>query len=441
MLTVHGSLSFQNKMTPTPAEVRHRTTQHDDLVSDIDHHERDDRKLVGIDGKWYDVTDFISQHPGGPILEHFIGQDATAIFHANGHKDIVLKHRKSVGTYQVPVRHPADAEFKKLVEEHKKKGYYTTEFSYYVYKAIFTFSLMASFFICVCCFESWWMHHLGAVMLTFFWQQSALVMHDFMHTQVFRNRLKDRFFGVLFGTSCFGISAHWWRDEHRLHHGLTNTVDAVKRWADPQMWEMSWAQNTKLFPLFKSRLHYFLIKIQHITFVPVVVIIGRYEIMLDSFRLERRWYEWIGWAIHWTWMITLLSHLPTWGEVASFYFVAATFEGWLHFQLILSHYCKMFATIDEFHGSSWYVVQILTNLNIKNPWWQDWYYGGLNFHIEHHLFPTMCRKALRSASADVMRICKKYDIDYDYCYFHQALVKTLKHLKVAGSHYELNFAR
>jgi len=32
------------------------------------------RKLVGVDGKWYDVTDFISRHPGGPIIEEFIGR-------------------------------------------------------------------------------------------------------------------------------------------------------------------------------------------------------------------------------------------------------------------------------------------------------------------------------------------------------------------------------
>lgn len=32
------------------------------------------RKLVGVDGAWYDVTDFIPRHPGGPIIEEFIGR-------------------------------------------------------------------------------------------------------------------------------------------------------------------------------------------------------------------------------------------------------------------------------------------------------------------------------------------------------------------------------
>lgn len=422
-------------MPPLPSDLHLRHAHKDYLTENLPEHLQD-RKLVGIDGLWYDVTDFIHKHPGGPVLEHFIGQDATAIFHAQGHKD-VLKHRKPVGTYTVPVRHPADDDFEKLVKEFHEKGYFTTDFSYYVKKSIFIFCLLACVFCFVIKFESFWMHMLGAVFLTFVWQQSALVMHDFMHSQVFRKHSIDRVFGVFFGTTVFGISAHWWRDEHILHHGLCNTVDVSKNWADPQMWELSWAQNTKLFPLFKQKMDYYMIKIQQFTFVPVVVLIGRYEIIWDSFRKEKRPIEWVGIFFHVVWLSYLLSHLPNWGEVALFYVIAATYEGWLHFQLILSHYCKLFCTIEEYHSTSWYVVQTLSNLNIKNPWYWDWYYGGLNYHIEHHLFPTMSRKYLRTASDRVREVCKKHDIEYDYCTIVEALVKTLKHLKDVGSKFKL----
>lgn len=406
------------------------------------------RKLIGIDGCWYDVTDFIHLHPGGPVIEHFIGKDATDVFHAYGHSG-VLKHRKPVGTYSVEERHPADADFVALKNYFEQRGFFKTDYSYYVKKALVVLGLFATVWLLVTQSSQWYMHYLGGLVLAFFWQQCGFIMHDFMHTQVLRDRARDSYGGLLFGTVCFGISAHWWQDEHIFHHAMTNVVDSKKTFADPQMWESAWAQNTKLFPLFKapdqklfsvlkSWLQYYLIKIQHITFVPVVTMVGRFEIVTDSFRRERRPSEWFAWAFHWLWLVPLLSCLPTWKERVIFYCIGAWVEGIFHFQLILSHYCKMHMTAQEFHKSSWFEYQILSNLNLDSPTWLDWYYGGLNFHIEHHLFPTMARKHLREAAGHVRKVCAKHDIPYDQCSFTMALWTTLKHLKTTSQHYTLD---
>ncbi|CAH1800240.1 unnamed protein product [Owenia fusiformis] len=397
------------------------------------------RKLVGVDGFWYDVTDFIDKHPGGPIIGSFIGEDATHVFHAYGHDPKILKHRKPVGTYAMRERHPADKDFDELKKIFEERGYFETDFVWYVKKSLVVFALWMTVWFLVTQFSAWYMHYLGAFVLAFVWQQSGFIMHDFMHSQVFRtNRKKDEAGGTFFGAAMFGISAHWWQDEHIFHHGMTNVVDVANRWVDPQMWEVSWAQNEKLFPLFTTTMHYIFIKIQHITFIPVVTFIGRYEIVTDSFRREKRWQEWVGAAFHWTWMCCLLSYLPTWREVGIFYLIAASVEGIFHFQLILSHYCKAFLNIDEFHRDSWYKFQIDSNMNLNTYWFMDWYYGGLNFHIEHHLFPKMARKYLRHASPLVKEVCAKHDIEYDSQSFVEALVTTLAHLKKAGTHFTLD---
>lgn len=65
-----------------------------------------------------------------------------------------------------------------------------------------------------------------------------------------------------------------------------------------------------LFTYLKQRLQWCLIKVQHITFVPIVTLIGRFEIVTDSFRKEKRWFEWAAWPFHWIWVITMLSYLP-----------------------------------------------------------------------------------------------------------------------------------
>lgn len=428
-----------------PTELRKRDHGDGELIKQVElptikigsPETKSNRKLVGVDGLWYDVTTFLPHHPGGPIMEKFIGEDASQVFHAYGHEK-VLKYRKPVAQYPIPERHPADAEFEDLVKMFKAKGYYKTDWMFYVQKTSVVIMLYALVFYLVIGFEQWYMHYIGAVVLAFFWQQCGFIMHEFMHSQVFRQRFKDRFGGCIFGTTFFGISAHWWQDEHIIHHGMTNVVNVANRFADPQMWESVWAQDPKMYPLFKGLLAYILIKIQHITFIPVVVFIGRYEIVSDSFRRERRWYEWVAWMFHWMWMTFLLSYLPTWREVGIFYFIAASVEGIFHFQLILSHYCKLFLNEDEFHSASWYESMILTNMNIDTYRWLYWYYGGLNFHIEHHLFPKMARKHLGDAAPYVEDVCKRHGIEYDSCSFYEAICKTLVHLKSAGTHYKLD---
>ena len=435
-------------MAPRPTELRERTTGKLAIAGEVDivnsaGDGEDDifkkKKLIGIDGKWYNVTNFIKYHPGGPIIEKFVGQDATAAFRSTGHENHgVLDKWKPVGTYTMPQRHPADAEFEQMIKDMKAEGLYETDYSFYVKKFSFIASLWATVFLCVMAFDAWYMHYLGAVVLAFVWQQSGFVMHEFMHSQVVKKHEKDRYGGVFFGTVIFGISAHWWRDEHIFHHAMTNSIDIANRFVDPQMWESVWAQDPKMFPLFKNSIQWFFIKIQHITFIPFVCLIGRLEIVFDSFIKEKRLLEWIGWSLHWVWITYLLSHLPTWREVAIFYAIAASIEGIFHFQLILSHYCKAYMYVDEYHKTSWYVYQIITNMNLLTPKWQDWYYGGLNYHIEHHLFPTLPRKHLRAIGPRVQAICKKHGIDYDICPFTEALWKTLVSLKEAGSHFSLD---
>ncbi len=41
--------------------------------------------------------------------------------------------------------------------------------------------------------------------------------------------------------------------------------------------------------------------------------------------------------------------------------------------------------------------------------------GGLNFQIEHHLFPTLPRHNLRYAQAGVQALCAKHGLAYENC--------------------------
>ena len=49
--------------------------------------------------------------------------------------------------------------------------------------------------------------------------------------------------------------------------------------------------------------------------------------------------------------------------------------------------------------------QVLTSRNVRGGWFADQLLGGLNYQIEHHLFPSMPRPNLRHARPLVRTFC------------------------------------
>jgi fatty acid desaturase len=54
--------------------------------------------------------------------------------------------------------------------------------------------------------------------------------------------------------------------------------------------------------------------------------------------------------------------------------------------------------------------QVVTSRNIKGSWLTDNLMGGLNYQVEHHLFPSMARPNLRAAHEIVVEYCKERGI-------------------------------
>ena len=54
--------------------------------------------------------------------------------------------------------------------------------------------------------------------------------------------------------------------------------------------------------------------------------------------------------------------------------------------------------------------QVLTSRNIRGSWLKDNLMGGLNYQVEHHLFPSMARPHLRKAHEIVVEYCRKHEV-------------------------------
>ena len=64
--------------------------------------------------------------------------------------------------------------------------------------------------------------------------------------------------------------------------------------------------------------------------------------------------------------------------------------------------------------NSWAVSQLLTTINFspKSKIF-SWYIGGLNFQIEHHLFPNICHIHYKKISEIVRKTAEEYNIPYN----------------------------
>jgi linoleoyl-CoA desaturase len=63
--------------------------------------------------------------------------------------------------------------------------------------------------------------------------------------------------------------------------------------------------------------------------------------------------------------------------------------------------------------NNWAIHQLHTTTNFGNESrWFSWYVGGLNFQIEHHLFPNICHVHYRKISSIVRETTKEFDLPY-----------------------------
>jgi len=185
------------------------------------------------------------------------------------------------------------------------------------------------------------------------------------------------------------FSSHLKQDKILLHH-VQNTYDS-KGFKDPQMKEDIWIQNKKLIPFYGDELIHFLINFQQILFLPVIFLAGRVGIVIDSTVTERKFRPWtkLGNICHVLLHYAVMSQAP---RPLSVYIVASLWQAILSLQLLGNHYAKPWNYITDATEGNFFLWQLLATQDFSCPKWARWFYGGLNFHYSHHLFPTLSRE-------------------------------------------------
>jgi fatty acid desaturase len=76
--------------------------------------------------------------------------------------------------------------------------------------------------------------------------------------------------------------------------------------------------------------------------------------------------------------------------------------------------------------------QVLTSRNVRGGWLTDFALGGLNYQIEHHLFPSMPRPNLRHAQSLVAAFCQQQELPYCETSLVGSYAQALRYLNTVG---------
>jgi len=76
---------------------------------------------------------------------------------------------------------------------------------------------------------------------------------------------------------------------------------------------------------------------------------------------------------------------------------------------------------------------VLTSRNVRGGRLTDFALGGLNYQIEHHLFPSMPRPSLRRCQSVVREFCAEQRLPYSESGMVGSYAEALRHLHQVGA--------
>lgn len=71
----------------------------------------------------------------------------------------------------------------------------------------------------------------------------------------------------------------------------------------------------------------------------------------------------------------------------------------------------------------------------------DWFCGGLQYQVDHHLFPTLPRHNLKKAHELIHSFCKEWNVQYHEADLVDGTIEVLKHLSTVSDQFVIDFVR
>ena len=298
-------------------------------------------------------------------------------------------------------------ELRKIINQ---KGLLNKQPAYYTYKILLNLGFLATGLILLMVIDNIWLQSVNAVFMGFVFTQIGFMGHDSGHRQIFHGARKNDMIGLIVGNLLIGISYGWWYDYHNAHHGNPNQPDL-----DPDI---------KIAPLAfyeeqargKRGLTRFIVKYQGYFYFPLILFEGLSK-RLSSIRYLRkeqsryRMVESVLLLAHYSIYLGLLFSLLGGWQALVFIAINQAIFG-LYMGSVFAPNHKGMPILESDHKLDYLHMQVITARNITAHPITDFIYGGLNYQIEHHLFPSLPRNKLREAQEVIKSFCQKHSISY-----------------------------
>ena len=278
--------------------------------------------------------------------------------------------------------------------------------------------------------DSWWAL-LVAPVLGVLSTQVGFFGHDATHRQISRRERPSRVLGMLAGNLCNGLSYGWWLDKHNAHHAHPNDLDADPDvYAGAVVFDAGQAADRRGVAGWTTR-H------QAGLYVPMLTLealnlhaSGVRAVLRPGLRHRRT--EAALLAVHYAAYVGLLALTLTWLQAIVFVVVhQVVFGVYLGMSFAPGH--KGMPVLDAEQAADPLLRQVLTSRNVRGGRLVTAVLGGLNFQIEHHLFPSMPRPHLRQAQRVVRRFCHERGVGYAEVSLATTYLTVLRHLDEVGA--------
>jgi linoleoyl-CoA desaturase len=249
------------------------------------------------------------------------------------------------------------------------------------------------------------------------------VMHDGAHGSFSKYRWVNSL--AAFSLNILGGNSFMWNMKHNVvHHAYTN-VAGVDDDIDIQPW-MRMTETQKKYRLHRYQHLYFwvLYSVLYLFWIFVLDYQKYFKHKVGGMPLKKMsiadHFVFWGFKLFHAFLFVLLPiYMVGWFDwLVSFiiFTMVAGFVLSMVFQLAHTVEHTAFPVADEFTGKmedEWAVHQIKTTANFAtgNPV-VSWLVGGLNFQIEHHLFPKICHVHYPAISKIIRQACREYGLVY-----------------------------
>ena len=255
-----------------------------------------------------------------------------------------------------------------------------------------------------------WIQMLNAVFLALTFTNLGFLGHDSGHRQIFKKAKYNDW--ILLGVGFLtGMTPSWWQDKHNTHHRAPNQMEID---GDIEVilfvFIHEQAMNMKGLGRFTARYQAFL-------FYPLLMLTS-FSLLFGGIayqlRKERMRYAVIepllviaGLAVYLGLIFFFLG--PWYG--AAFIAVHRALGG-IYMGSVFAPNHKGMPMVEKDTELDFLHQQVLTARDVKGSPLADFWYGGLNYQIEHHLFPNMPRNNLKKSQPIVQSFLKEKGIPY-----------------------------